>query len=92
MASREELPRFVAPMLARTAPIPVCDGWAIEVKFDGMRLQVRREGQAVCLRSRRARDCTEEFPELVPIGSALGRHGALLDGELVCLGPDGNPD
>jgi bifunctional non-homologous end joining protein LigD len=79
-------------MLARTAPIPVGDGWAVEVKFDGMRLQVRREGQAVCLRSRRARDCTEEFPELAPIGSALGCHGALLDGELVCLGPDGNPD
>jgi bifunctional non-homologous end joining protein LigD len=46
----------------------------------------------VCLRSRPGRDCTEEFPELAAIGSALGRHRILLDGELVCWGADGNPD
>ena len=52
MPAREELPRFVAPMLARTAPMPTGQGWAVEVKFDGMRLQLRRDGHAVCLRSR----------------------------------------
>jgi bifunctional non-homologous end joining protein LigD len=57
--SREELPRFVAPMLARTGPVPVGVGWAFEVKFDGMRLQLRRDERAVWLRSRRGRDCTE---------------------------------
>jgi bifunctional non-homologous end joining protein LigD len=72
--------------------MPVGDGWAVEVKFDGMRLQVRRDGAAVCLRSRPGRDCTEEFPELTAIQSALGRHRVLLDGELVCLGTDGTPD
>jgi bifunctional non-homologous end joining protein LigD len=90
--SQEELPRFVAPMLAASGPMPVSDGWAVEVKFDGMRLQLRRDGAAVCLRSRPGRDCTEEFPELASIQSALGRHRMLLDGELVCLGADGNPD
>jgi bifunctional non-homologous end joining protein LigD len=92
MPSREELPRFVAPMLARTGPVPVGGGWAVEVKFDGMRLQLRRDGHAVCLRSRPGRDCSEEFPELTAIASALGRHRVLLDGELVCLGTDGGPD
>jgi bifunctional non-homologous end joining protein LigD len=92
MASREELPRFVAPMLARTAPVPVGDRWAVEVKFDGMRLQLRRDGNAVCLRSRPGRDCTEVFPEVAAITRALGRHRVLLDGELVCLGADGSPD
>jgi hypothetical protein len=47
---REELPRFIVPMLARTGPVPNGDGWAVEVKFDGMRLQLRRDGRAVCLR------------------------------------------
>jgi bifunctional non-homologous end joining protein LigD len=88
----EELPRFVAPMLARTGPLPAREGWAVEVKFDGMRLQLRRDGRAVCLRSRPGRDCSEEFPELGTITSALGRHRLLLDGELVCLGADGSPD
>jgi bifunctional non-homologous end joining protein LigD len=82
----------VAPMLARAAPMPAGDGWAVEVKFDGMRLQLRRDGRAVCMRSRPGRDCTEEFPELALIQGALGRHRVLLDGELVCLGADGSPD
>jgi bifunctional non-homologous end joining protein LigD len=92
VAAREELPRFVGPMLARTGSVPVGDGWATEVKFDGMRLQLRRDGHAVCLRSRPGRNCTEEFPELAAIAWVLGRHRVLLDGELVCLGTDGNPD
>jgi bifunctional non-homologous end joining protein LigD len=92
VSSREDIPRFVAPMLARIGPIPGGDGWAVEVKFDGMRCQLRRDARAVCLRSRPGRDCTEEFPELAAIQSALGRHRVLLDGELVCLGADGNPD
>lgn len=79
-------------MLARTGPVPVGGGWAVEVKFDGMRLQLRRDGRAVCLRSRPGRDCTEEFPELAAIARALGHHRILLDGELVCLGADGSPD
>jgi len=92
VTAREELPRFVAPMLARTGPMPAGDGWAVEVKFDGMRLQLRRDGRAVCLRSRPGRDCTEEFPELELIQGTLGRHRVLLDGELVCLAADGSPD
>jgi bifunctional non-homologous end joining protein LigD len=46
----------------------------------------------VCCRSRPGRNCTEEFPELAAIVSALGRHRVLLDGELVCLGANGHPD
>jgi bifunctional non-homologous end joining protein LigD len=88
----EELPRFIAPMLARTGPVPAGDGWGVEVKFDGMRLQVRLDGRAVCLRSRPGRDCTEEFPELALIQGTLRRHRVLLDGELVCLAADGSPD
>jgi bifunctional non-homologous end joining protein LigD len=92
IVSLEELPRFVAPMLARTDPLPAGDGWAVEVKFDGIRLQLRRDGNLVRLRSRPGRDCTREFPELAAIASALGRRRVLFDGELVCLGADGRPD
>jgi ATP-dependent DNA ligase len=54
-------------MLARTRPMRGGQGWAVEVKFDGMRLQLRRDGLAVCPRSRPGRDCSEEFPELASI-------------------------
>jgi bifunctional non-homologous end joining protein LigD len=92
MIAGEELPRFVPPMLARTAPVPMGEAWAVEVKFDGIRLQLRHDGHKVCLRSRRGRDCTEEFPELAAVGAALGPHEVLLDGELVCFADDGAPD
>jgi hypothetical protein len=91
MPGREELPLFVSPMLARTRPLPAEQGWAIEVKFDGMRLQLRRDENAVCLRSLPGRDCSEEFPELAAIAGVLGRHRVLLDGELVCWGADQPP-
>jgi len=79
-------------MLARSGSVPVGGGWAVEVKFDGMRIQLRCDGRSPRLRSRPGRDCTEEFPELAAIREALGRHRVLIDGELVCLGADGSPD
>jgi bifunctional non-homologous end joining protein LigD len=69
------------------------DQWALELKWDGMRAQLRvaRDG-SWCLRSRPGRNCSDQFPELAPVAIALDDHEVLLDGELVCLGPDGRPD
>jgi hypothetical protein len=63
-----------------------------EVKWDGIRLQTRVQDGHACVRSRPGRDCTAQFPELGPLGQELGSRSVLLDGELVCLGPDGGPD
>jgi ATP-dependent DNA ligase len=79
-------------MLARSGRFPDGDDWALEVKFDGMRAQLRWDGRTLCLRSRRGRDCTPEFPELRPIAGALGARRVILDGELVCFAADGHPD
>jgi len=62
-ASLEELPRFIAPMLASSGPAPTRPGWGFEVKFDGIRAQLRYDGRRVCVRSRPGRDCTAESPE-----------------------------
>lgn len=88
----EELPRFIAPMLASTGPAPTGQGWALEVKWDGMRAQLRVDGRRVCVRSRPGRNCTGEFPELAELHDTLARRELILDGELVCLLPDGKPD
>src|ERR1700733_6174633 len=89
---REELPRFVSPMLLSQGAPPTGDGWAVEVKWDGIRAQLRFDGRGVCLRSRPGRDCTDQFPELAEIGNAVGGRSVILDGELVCLDVDGRPD
>jgi bifunctional non-homologous end joining protein LigD len=87
-----DMPCFIEPMLARSGPIPDGDDWALEVKFDGMRAQLRWDGRGLCLRSRPGRDCSVEFPELQAIADALGSRRVILDGELVCFGDDGHPD
>jgi bifunctional non-homologous end joining protein LigD len=91
-APLEELPRFIAPMLASTGSAPTEAGWALEVKWDGMRAQFRYDGRRVCVRSRPGRDCTAEFAELAAITEALGGRRVILDGELVCLDAEGKPD
>lgn len=89
---REDLPRFIEPMLATPGAAPTGTGWAMEVKWDGARTQLRFDGRAICLRSRRGRRCTDEFPEVEALGGTLGNRRVLLDGELICTGADGKPD
>lgn len=79
-------------MLATAGSAPTDAAWAMEVKWDGIRAQLRFDGHTVCLRSRPGRDCTEEFPELAELADSLGRHRVVLDGELVCLDVEGRPD
>jgi bifunctional non-homologous end joining protein LigD len=61
-------------MLASTGPVTTEAGWALEVKRDGMRAQLRYDGRRVCVRSRPGRDCTAEFPSWwrSPIRSLAG--------------------
>ena len=72
--------------------LPVDDGsWAYEMKWDGMRALVGVEAGDVWLTSRAGNDATGRFPEIAPIGEALGGVDALLDGELVALDDAGVP-
>ncbi|WP_123393351.1 non-homologous end-joining DNA ligase [Nocardioides aurantiacus] len=65
--------------------VPAAEGWAHEVKWDGMRVlvDVRRSGVRVW--SRNENDVTVSFPELQGLAS-LGLPDVLLDGEVVALG------
>src|SRR3954462_13322891 len=93
--TREPLPGFLEPMLLSAgAPASADDGrWAIEVKFDGIRAQLRVDGpRGWCVRSRPGRDCSEQFSELAALAEALADHRVLLDGELVHFAADGRPD
>lgn len=92
---REGLPTFIEPMLLKAGarlPEPGDDRFAVELKYDGIRAQIRVDCGRVTVRSRPGRDCTEQFPELLAIADAVDGE-ALLDGELVVLDPhDLQPD
>src|SRR3954465_11900079 len=93
LACRAPLPRFLEPMLAASGGVPAGPGWAAEVKWDGLRGQLRHDGRRTTLRSRNGRDLSSAFPELVAeAGRRLQRRAALLDAGIGCLNADGPPD
>jgi bifunctional non-homologous end joining protein LigD len=80
-------------MLLRPGLPPSGGRWSLELKWDGMRAQLRVSAAGSwCVRSRPGRDCTNQFPELAALAEELRGHDVVLDGELVCLAADGRPD
>lgn len=89
---REPMPERIAPMLARAGDLPVKDdGWAYEVKWDGVRALTYIEPGRLRLESRNRNDITAGYPELRGLVRELGSHEALLDGELVAFDDQGRP-
>lgn len=80
-------------MLAKLAPLPPGDdeGWAYEVKWDGIRALAYADHGAWRMQSRRLEDVTARYPELAGIGEQLAGRAAVLDGEVVALDPEGRP-
>jgi DNA ligase-1 len=65
---------------------------ALEVKYDGARIQIHRSGETVRVWSRRLTDVTASLPEVVELArSALAAGEAILEGEVVAVGADGRP-
>jgi bifunctional non-homologous end joining protein LigD len=92
--SAEPMPDPVPPpMLARTGDLPPDDdsSWAYEIKWDGIRAIVRSEPGTLRLFTRNLNEVTGAYPELRPFNRALSHHRAILDGEIVAMGPDGTP-
>src|SRR5271165_4885379 len=87
------LPRsngFIPPCIpTRAAKPPAGPDWVHEIKHDGYRLQVRREGDVVRLFTRRGYDWTARYPAIVRTAAALRRTSFTLDGEAVVCCPDG---
>ncbi|QBJ97467.1 ATP-dependent DNA ligase [Rhodococcus sp. ABRD24] len=86
-----ELPRGLSPMLATTGTLDGLDPdeWAFEGKWDGIRLIVEFDGDAVLLRGRAGNDVTDRYPALGSLKSSLNGHRVVLDGEVVSLDRQG---
>lgn len=54
--------------------------------------QLRYDGRSVSLRTRNGCECSADFPELAELAGVPRKRRVTLDGELVCLRPDGRPD
>jgi bifunctional non-homologous end joining protein LigD len=91
-ASRiDSIPGFVAPQLCTSVDRPPSgDGWGHEIKFDGYRVQLRVEDGKATLKTRKGLDWTGKFKTIAKEAGALP--DVLIDGEIVALDHDGNPN
>jgi bifunctional non-homologous end joining protein LigD len=89
---RDPFPENVVPMLARLAALPRDDsGWAVEVKWDGVRALAYCQPGRLKLQTRNLNDVTAQYPELKGITRQLGMFDAVLDGEVVAFDEHGKP-
>ncbi|MER7890790.1 ATP-dependent DNA ligase [Micromonospora sp. NPDC094482] len=89
--------RPLAPMLAQSAP-SVDEALAatgtpavVDVKLDGIRIQVHRSGQDIAVFTRSLDEITARVPEVVAAVRALPARELVLDGEAIGLDETGRP-
>jgi bifunctional non-homologous end joining protein LigD len=90
-AAASAMPDFIPPELCVSVDRPPGGaGWAHEIKFDGYRLQLRVEGGAATLKTRKGLDWTHRFQAIAD--AAKGWPDGIIDGEAVALDEHGHPN
>ena len=94
MVKRRALPAgFIVPAQPmERAASPSGAGWLHEIKHDGYRLIVRRDGDRVRLYSRKALDWTARLPAIAASAAKLNAKSFTIDGEAVVIGDNGLTD
>jgi len=77
---------------SRRAEVPAGRDWFHEIKHDGYRLIVQREGKRVRLLTRRGYDWSDRYPLITQAALRLRKQSFVIDEEAVVLGPDGISD
>jgi ATP-dependent DNA ligase I len=88
--------RPLAPMLASSAEsieeaLALCPNSLVEWKVDGIRAQVHKKGRRIAIYSRQGHDITAGCAPVVDALASIEADEAVLDGEVVLLGPDDRP-
>ena len=66
--------------------------WVHEIKQDGYRLMVRRDGARIRCFTRNGHDWADRFPAIVDAAARLKASSFLIDGEAVIARDDGTLD
>jgi bifunctional non-homologous end joining protein LigD len=81
---------FLLPTAAKAVPTSV--DWLHEIKYDGYRLRVERDGARVRLITKGGHDWTKRFPWIEAAALKNREQRFVIDGEAVVLGVDGISD
>ena len=91
-AGQAPLPKIAQPMLASLADKAFnSDDWLFELKLDGMRASVVKNGAKLDMWTRNGKTLTHRFPTLAKAFADLPVHTVVLDGEIVALDEKGHP-
>ena len=92
-AHGKALPATIKPQLATLVDAaPEGDDWVFELKYDGVRLLCRCDGDDVRCISRNGIDWTHKVGPVVEALRRLKLSGAWVDGELIVTDPNGRSD
>ncbi|MET0705286.1 MAG: DNA ligase [Tardiphaga sp.] len=84
---------FVEPCLpSKVVRPPSGSLWLHEIKFDGYRLMVRRDGPRIRCFTRNGYDWARRFPAIVAAAHRIKASRFLIDGEVVIVRDDGTSD
>ena len=76
----------------RATAVPDGPDWVHEVKYDGYRLRLERDGKRVRLITRGGYNWTDRYPWIVDAARKVRQKRFVIDGEAVVLGVDGVSD
>lgn len=71
--------------------LPEGDRWMYEVKWDGYRALILKNGERVQIRSRNDKDLTPVYPSIVAGAVRINAVTAVIDGEIVAVDETGRP-
>ncbi|KKW90989.1 DNA ligase D [Sphingobium chungbukense] len=86
-------PGFQPPQLATLVDaVPTGSGWMHEIKYDGYRCLLSVAGGKATIFTRTGLDWTGRFADIASEIGGMDLPPALIDGEIVALDDEGNPD
>ena len=88
--TRRHPPERFDLLQAESSPAPDGEGWALETRWRGLRSVVLSSGGIVNMTSAEGDAIADHFPEVRPIGRALGITEVALDGVLTVPGGGGS--
>jgi bifunctional non-homologous end joining protein LigD len=92
MSEARSKPAFVEPMAAHLVDkLPEGPEWLYELKFDGYRALLIKDGADVRIVSRNQKDLTRTYPTVVAAGQKLAARQVVIDGEIVAHDGEGSP-
>jgi ATP-dependent DNA ligase len=86
------MPKFDLCLPTTGKIVPAGPDWFHEVKYDGYRLRIERDGKAVRLITRGGHDWTKRYPWIAEAALRNRSKQFVIDGEAVVLGVDGVSD